>query len=1107
MHPICQQITGEVSAVAFHPILPWVLYGTEDGLIRIIDYEVGSQIVEISQTPDPIYCIEFHKTQPIFAYGTESSKIHIFNYKTCLLLHTFTDNLNSIRSIEFHTEYPFLMSTSVDGTVRIFNWQSRQMIAILESESAAVNAAKFAPKSQIIATGNDYGCCKVFDLQKVYKSSHSSEFSTSIFKTDFPADLIWEDEAHSGAITSISWNKNDQNFATTSADFTVKIWSITGRTVTNVGTFSSNSSPILTGFYHYPSGHFGYAAINGTITFIDPSTGKVVTKFENPTLGILSVAVNQKAALLAIGHNNGVSVMKMWKERPYNDYVAGAIAWSTKKHLLIYDTSDKSKKIKISVHENVAKVSLSSTKSSAIVSYNIQGRQTGFLEKIDFANAKSRQRWIGNSGIWVNRSVVAALSTSRDTLQIIDTVSGKIKKFPVVDALDLFTGLGGNIYIATEKHLILFDAIKGKEVARGHIPFAKTVKIDSSKEHICAHSDTTIFYSNIDLTDIRFFTEKTKIKSCAWNDRIVMYTTRHHLKFFDGHISGIMCCLSGIFYLVGPGIDSMWFVSRDGTMFLKKFNPKEMHAISAMSRGETSKLKSKNNLVGNFVFDVAKRTGKYDVAILTASNDKDKFEMAIMGGDTNTALEAAKELNDKESWRKLARLAMDTGKFSLAETCYKKSNDYENLAMLYLVTGRANELKSIQSKSPLISLWNNDNDTIKGILDNFNENLFIPEEASKISVDLGKEIKEDWPLCGVQQSTISVNTNIEENEEEVEGWDDVDEIEESKQEDNEEGWDIKIDEPASEKIAEYSVPVRGESVTKQWLHHTKNAGDLASAGDFSGAAVLLREQIALKNFAAIREFLPSVFMSSCAYLNTGFGSMQIFLKSQFRGHAVPPTVNTLDMLSSIEAQMMADFTKAKMQDVIDKSRDIFLNAIFARVETKEEEKKIFDTIENAKIYCLVALLENERKLCEDNPARQVELAMYMTHVPMIPMHESLALRSALKNALKVKCMACAASVARRMVDSGREKLAQVASQALQVCGTSPVDAIKIDYNERNPFEICAKSLKPIYRGKKSVRCPLCKAFYNAQFAGSICNVCNLCEVGAEASGLTIIRGK
>ncbi len=48
------------------------------------------------------------------------------------------------------------------------------------------------------------------------------------------------------------------------------------------------------------------------------------------------------------------------------------------------------------------------------------------------------------------------------------------------------------------------------------------------------------------------------------------------------------------------------------------------------------------------------------------------------------------------------------------------------------------------------------------------------------------------------------------------------------------------------------------------------------------------------------------------------------------------------------------------------------------------------------------------------------------------------------------------------------QMAQQARQVLAACEKSPSDAIKLDYDPRNPFDVCSVTFTPIYRGASAV---------------------------------------
>lgn len=140
----------------------------------------------------------------------------------------------------------------------------------------------------------------------------------------------------------------------------------------------------------------------------------------------------------------------------------------------------------------------------------------------------------------------------------------------------------------------------------------------------------------------------------------------------------------------------------------------------------------------------------------------------------------------------------------------------------------------------------------------------------------------------------------------------------------------------------------------------------------------------------------------------------------------------------------------------------------------------------------------------DDQKRSCELAAYFTHCSLQPVHLILTLRTAMNLTFKLKNYRSASSFARRLLELGpKQEMAQQTRKLLQVCEKNPVDECPMEYDEHNPFSVCAKSYKPIYRGKPEVKCPFCGATYLPMFQGELCGICGVSEIGKSCMGLRI----
>jgi coatomer subunit alpha len=92
---------------------------------------------------------------------------------------------------------------------------------------------------------------------------------------------------------------------------------------------------------------------------------------------------------------------------------------------------------------------------------------------------------------------------------------------------------------------------------------------------------------------------------------------------------------------------------------------------------------------------------------------------------------------------------------------------------------------------------------------------------------------------------------------------------------------------------------------------------------------------------------------------------------------------------------------------------------------------------------------------------------------------------------------------KRVIESINPARLRARAQVLSVCEGNPTDAFKINYDPRNPFDLCAKTFVPMYRGSKTVPCPFTCAKFVPECAGQISPLGEVAKIGADASGLVV----
>ncbi|XP_045438941.1 coatomer subunit alpha isoform X3 [Pipistrellus kuhlii] len=201
-------------------------------------------------------------------------------------------------------------------------------------------------------------------------------------------------------------------------------------------------------------------------------------------------------------------------------------------------------------------------------------------------------------------------------------------------------------------------------------------------------------------------------------------------------------------------------------------------------------------------------------------------------------------------------------------------------------------------------------------------------------------------------------------------------------------------------------------------------------------------------------------------------------------------------------------TVGKFEEAVEKFRSILLSVPLLVVDNKQEIAEAQQLITICREYIVGLSMEIERKKLPkeslEQQKRTCEMAAYFTHSNLQPVHMILVLRTALNLFFKLKNFKTAATFARRLLELGpKPEVAQQTRKILAACEKNPTDAYQLNYDMHNPFDICAASYRPIYRGKPVEKCPLSGACYSPEFKGQICRVTTVTEIGKDVIGLRI----
>ncbi|XP_043540753.1 coatomer subunit alpha-like, partial [Chiloscyllium plagiosum] len=294
-----------------------------------------------------------------------------------------------------------------------------------------------------------------------------------------------------------------------------------------------------------------------------------------------------------------------------------------------------------------------------------------------------------------------------------------------------------------------------------------------------------------------------------------------------------------------------------------------------------------------------------------------------------------------------------------------------------------------------------------------------------------------------------------------------------------------------------SLPVF--SLPQVWCNNSQLPADHLVAGSFETAARLLHDQVGVVNFAPYKSlFLQAFARGRSVYqalpcLPTMYGYPQRNWKEAGLKSGLPAVgLKLSDLIQRLQVCYQLT-TAGKFEEAVERFRLILLSIPLLVVDNKQEIAEAQQLITICREYILGLTMEIERKrLPKDTLEQQkriCEMAAYFTHCSLQPVHMILVLRTAVNLFFKLKNFKTAAAFAGRLLELGpKPDVGQQTRKILAACEKTPNDAHHLNYDMHNPFDICAASYKPIYRGKPVEKCPLSGACYSPEFKGQICRV-------------------
>ncbi|RKU41184.1 hypothetical protein DL546_000866 [Coniochaeta pulveracea] len=1202
--------SSRAKGIAFHPKRPWILVSLHSSTIQLWDYRMGTLIDRFEEHDGPVRGVDFHKTQPLFVSGGDDYKIKVWSYVTRRCLFTLNGHLDYIRTVFFHHELPWIISASDDQTIRIWNWQNRSLLCTMTGHNHYAMCAQFHPKEDLVVSASLDQSVRVWDisgLRKKHSAPTSMSFEEQVARANNQTDMFGNTDAvvkfvlegHDRGVNWVAFHPTMPLIVSAGDDRLVKLWRMSETKAWEVDTCRGHFQNANGCLFHPHQDLILSAGEDKTIRVWDLNkrTAVQTVKRENDRFWV--IAAHPEINLFAAGHDNGVMVFKLERERPASTVYQNNLFYITKeKHVRMYD-----------FQKNVESPTLLSLKKLGspwtpprTLSYNPAERSIlvtspadgGCYELINLPRDGSgaiepteSKRGQGNSAIFVARNRFAVLNTATQTVDIKDLSNNTTRSFkPPVGTTDIYFGGTGNLLIITPTAVHLYDIQQKKSVGELAVNGVKYVVWSNDGLYAALLSKHNVTIVTKTLEQVSTLHETIRIKSACWDDAgILLYSTLNHVKYtlLNGD-NGIVRTLDQTVYLVRVKGRNVYCLDRAAKPKILQIDPTEYRfklALVKRNYEEMLHIIQTSSLVGQSIISYLQKKGYPEIALQFVQDPTTRFELAIECGNLEVAVEMAKQLDRPKLWQRLSAEALSHGNHQVVEMCYQKLKQFDKLSFLYLSTGDNAKLarmaKIAEHRGDFTSRFQNALylGEVEDRIQMFKEIDLYPLayltaksngleeecqsilEATGLTEDqltipkLGEGLtppkpvvptyKASWPTKATSQSffekallgqmeglslenepaaaTNGFDDAADETAAAAGGLDDGDEDEDAA------GWDMGEDivpevEEGFVNVESTDAGGAGSSEADLWARNSPLAVDHVAGGSFESAMQLLNRQVGAVSFEPLKPRFMEVYTASKTYLPASAGLPPLINYVRRNPEETDPRKvlpiipRDLEYLATNDLQRGYDSMKAnKLEDGLKIFKNILHTILVNAVGSESEVAEAKKLITSASEYAVAMSIELGRRKLGTNdvvakdPAklkRSLELSAYFT-IPKIEVpHRQLALLNAMNLAMRSKNYNSALSFANRILaNGGASKIVESAKKTKAQCERNPTDAVEVEFDQFAEFDICAASHTPIYAGAAFEVCAFDGAKYHSKYKGSVCVVCDVCEVGKHGSGLKL----
>lgn len=722
-----------VKGLAFHHKRPWILASLHNGTIQLWDYRMGAMIDKFEDHDGPVRGVDFHSSQPLFVSGGDDYKIKVWNYQLRRCLFNLSGHLDYIRTVQFHREYPWVLSASDDQTIRIWNWQSRTCLSVLTGHNHYVMCAQFHPKDDLVLSASLDQTVRVWDVSGLRKKTVSiaGEYpgpsqqpgmngANDLFGG---SDVVVKHvlEGHTRGVNWASFHPNLSLIVSGADDREVKLWRMNDAKAWEVDTMRGHINNVSCVVFHPKRELIISNSEDKSIRVWDISKQANPINIRRETDRYWILDAHPHLNLLAAGHDSGMVVFKLFRERPPLDTDEKSLFYYKDQYIYEYSfQAEKERPILSTRRQGRGGSGGGADSTPRSLTYNTSNKSMHCIlvcteadasyELYTFPKGDGRDEGqvamhgYGKCAVFVSRDRFAVLDKSRQIwLKNLKNETKKKISVPDVNITHIFSGGIGRLLIRSAEAVFLYDIQALKVLAELPIQSRHPVKYvqwSNDNKYLAMYSKANIYICNAKLEELCTITENNRVKSGAWDScGVFVFNTSTHIKYLlPNGDTGIIRTLDERTYITSVNNSTITYLDRNSNVAKLTIDATEyLFKVALMKKKnkDVFRIMQSKKLVGQSIISYLQQKGYPEVALHFVEDVNVKFSLALECGNIGVALECATALDSNECWHKLGVEALRQGNHQVVEAAYQKTKNFERLSFLYLITGNIDKLSKM----------------------------------------------------------------------------------------------------------------------------------------------------------------------------------------------------------------------------------------------------------------------------------------------------------------------------------------------------------------------------------------------------------------------------